>query len=110
MNAFDKKIEMYHKIMKDLSIPCDIDKLIACTLACGPSIYNPDGELVSSSDINELNTVKIRYLIQKLGLSNHEHLNEILDYAIEKFGKSNRRKYRAIFYYLCSQKANVFPL
>lgn len=109
MGKFDEKIESYKSNMDKLGIAYDVDKLIACTKACGPSIYNADGETVSASDDNELNTVKNSYLVNKLGLSESDDLDQIVNYAIEKMGKSNRHKYRAIFYYLCSEKVGKFP-
>lgn len=109
MSKFDEKVEAYKSNMDKLGIAYDVDKLIACTKACGPSIYNADGETVSATDNSELDTVKNSYLINKLGLSSEDNLDQIVDYAIEKMGKSNRQKYRAIFYYLCSEKVGKFP-
>lgn len=109
MSKFDEKVAGYKANMEKLGIKFDEDKLIACTKACGPSIYNADGETVSGSDESELNTVKKNYLIKKLGLSESDDLDGIVNHAIETMGKSNRNKYRAIFYYLCSEKAGKFP-
>lgn len=110
MSKLDEKIELYKSNMEKLDIKYDEDKLKACVKACGPSIYNADSETVSSGDPEEVARVRNNYLIKKLGLSEEEHdLDAIIDYAIEKVGKSNRKKYRAIMYYLCSEKAGVFP-
>ncbi len=109
MSKFDEKLAGYKANMEKLGIKYDEDKLIACTKACGPSIYNNDGETVSGSDQSELDTVKKNYLIKKLGLSESDDLDAIVDHAIETMGKSNRNKYRAIFYYVCSEKAGKFP-
>ncbi|WMX13565.1 MULTISPECIES: DUF2853 family protein [unclassified Aureispira] len=109
MSKFDEKVAGYKANMEKLGIKYDEDKLIACTKACGPSIYNKDGETVSGSDQSELDRVKNNYLVKKLGLSESDDLDGIVDYAIEKMGKSNSKKYRAIFYYLCSEKAGKYP-
>ncbi len=109
MSKFEEKVAGYKANMQKLGIKFDEDKLIACTKACGPSIYNDDGETVSGSDQSELDTVKRNYLINKLGLSENDDLDSIVDHAIETMGKSNRHKYRAIFYYVCSEKAGKFP-
>lgn len=110
MSKLDEKIELYKSNMEKLGIDYDNDKLKACVKACGPSIYNADSETVSSGDSAEVDRVRNNYLIKKLGLSADDNdLDAIIDYAVEKMGKSNRRKYRAIFYYLCSEKSGVFP-
>jgi ribosome assembly protein YihI (activator of Der GTPase) len=109
MSKFDEKVAGYKANMEKLGIKYDEDKLIACTKACGPSIYNADGETVSGSDQSELDTVKKNYLIKKLGLSESDDLDSVVNHVIEKMGKSNRNKYRAIFYYLCSEKVGKFP-
>ena len=109
MSKFEEKVAGYKANMQKLGIKFDENKLIACTKACGPSIYNDDGETVSGSDQSELDTVKRNYLINKLGMSESDDLDSIVNHAIETMGKSNRNKYRAIFYYVCSEKAGKFP-
>jgi hypothetical protein len=72
--------------------------------ACGPSIYNNDASTVSSSDQAELDRVKNNFLKKKLGLSDSDGLDAAIDYAVDKIGKSNRNKYRAVFYYILAEK------
>ena len=69
-------------------------------IGCGPSIYNTDVETVSGTDPSELATVKNNFLIKKLGLNDSAELDKAIDTTVEKMGRSNRNKYRAIFYYL----------
>jgi len=109
MGKFDEKVAFYKAQMGKLGIDCNEKKLIACAKACGPSLYNADAETVSGSDKAELDRVKKNYLLKKLGLSPNKDLDSIIEYAIDKLGKSNRNKYRAIFYYLCSEKARKWP-
>lgn len=109
MSKLEEKIELYKSNMDKLDLSYEEDKLRACVKACGPSIYNADSETVSSGDPEEMARVKNNYLIKKLGLSESDDLDAILEYAVEKIGKSNRKKYRAIMYYLCSEKAGKFP-
>lgn len=109
MSKLEEKIELYKSNMEKLGLDYEEDKLRACVKACGPSIYNADSETVSSGDPEEMARVKNNYLIKKLGLSEGDDLDAILEYAVEKIGKSNRKKYRAIMYYLCSEKAGKFP-
>lgn len=110
MSKLEEKVELYKANMEKLGIDFEEAKLRACVKACGPSIYNADSETVASGDPEEVKRVRNNYLVKKLGLSEEEHdLDAIIDYAIEKIGKSNRKKYRAIMYYLCSEKSGVFP-
>jgi hypothetical protein len=109
MSKFDEKVAAYKANMEELGIKCDESKLIACAKACGPSIYNKDAETVAGSDQVELDRVKTNYLVKKLGLSADDDLDAIVSHAVETMGKSNRHKYRAIFYYVCSEKVGKFP-
>ena len=86
--------------MKKLGLKFDTDLLTKVTKGLGPSIYKADAETVSGSDKKELETVKKNFLLKKLGLSDGPKLDNAIDAVIEKVGKSNRNKYRAIVYYL----------
>ena len=66
----------------------------------GPSIFKTDAETVSGTDERELATVKNNFLIKKSGLSDGEKLDNEISVVMDKVGKSNRNKYRAIIYYL----------
>jgi len=77
-----------------------MDLLTKVTIGCGPSIYNADASTVSGTDEKELATVKNNFLIKKLGLKDSADLDKGIDAVIEKYGRSNRNKYRAVVYYL----------
>jgi len=81
----------------------DMDLLTKVTIGCGPSIYNKDASTVSGSDQSELETVKKNFLIKKLGLSESQDLDGAIAAVMEKYGKSNRSKYRAVVYYLLTK-------
>ncbi|WP_456378956.1 DUF2853 family protein [Lutibacter sp.] len=100
MSKFDEKIALYQGAMKDLGINFDADLFKKVTKGLGPSIYKRDAETVSGSNAKELATVKNNFLIKKLGLSDGAKLDNAIDAVMEKMGKSNRNKYRAIVYYL----------
>ena len=70
------------------------------TRGLGPSIFKRDAASVSTSDVSEVERVKQNFLIKKLGLEDGEHLDKAIDVVAEKMGRTNRVKYRAIFYYL----------
>ncbi len=102
MSKFDDKVAQYKEEMSGkLGMKrVDMALLTAVTKACGPAIYRADAEKVSSSDKKELETVKKNFLMKKLGLEDGPKLDKAIDEAVEKFGKGNRNKYRAIFYYM----------
>jgi hypothetical protein len=106
MSKFDEALETYQKEMKDTLGIKNIDTglLQAVTKGLGPSIYREDASKVSCSDKEELERVKKNFLIKKLGLKDGAELDDAIKEVCEKFGSSNRRKYRAIFYYLLTQK------
>lgn len=96
--------ELIKKYAEDLKEKCGVtpnmDLLTKVTIGCGPSIYNPDGSIVAGSQQSELETVKNNFLIKKLGLTKGPDLDVAIDEVLEKYGKSNRNKYRAVVYYL----------
>lgn len=102
-----KKDELIAKYAADLKEKCgvvpDMDLLTKVVIGCGPSIYNPDAATVSGSQQSELDTVKNNFLINKLGLNNGPELDNAIDVVIEKYGRANKNKYRAVVYYLLTQ-------
>jgi len=80
-----------------------MDLLTKVTIGCGPAIYNADASTVAATQESELETVKENFLIKKLGLSDGPALMEGINAAIETYGKSERNKYRAVFYYLLTK-------
>jgi len=102
-----KRDELIVKYAADLKDKCgvepDMDFLTKVTIGCGPSIYNKDSSTVSSTDESELATVKNNFLIKKLGLADNADLDKAIDGVMEKYGRSNRTKYRAVVYYLLAK-------
>lgn len=104
MSKFQECMNTYTAEFKKMGIQFDEDLLTKVAKGCGPSIYNADASTVSGSDPSELETVKKNFLIKKLGLADDSKLDEAIAEVIEKLGKSNRSKYRAMFYYLLVDK------
>ncbi|WP_369048693.1 DUF2853 family protein [Tenacibaculum sp. UWU-22] len=104
MSKFDEKVALYKKFMDDRNLRSNTDLLTAVTKGLGPSIYKKDAETVSGSDPKELETVKKNFLIKKLGLKDSNELDEAIAEVIEKIGKSERNKYRAVVYYMLVKK------
>lgn len=110
-----KREELIQKYTTDLKEKCGItanaELLTKITIACGPSIYKDDASTVASSQQSELDTVKNNFLIKKLGLKDGPLLTTGIDEVMEKYGKSNKHKYRAVVYYLLTvhfKKESVF--
>ena len=101
MSKRDDLIAKYAADIKDkLNQTPDMDLLTKVTIGCGPSIYNADSETVAASDKAELERVKTNFLIKKLGLADSPALMEGINAAVDTYGKSERNKFRAVFYYL----------
>jgi len=104
MSKRDDLIEKYADDLKSkIGVKPDMNLLRKVTIGCGPSIYNRDSSTVSGSDEAELATVKNNYLIKKLGLKDGPKLDEAIASVMDKYGKSNPSKYRAVVYYLLCQ-------
>lgn len=99
-----KRDELIKKYAADLKDKCgvnpDMPFLTKVTIGCGPSIYNNDASTVSASDPKERATVKKNFLIKKLGLKDGPKLDEGIEAVMQQYGKSVRKKYRAVVYYL----------
>lgn len=102
-----KRDDLIVKYAADLKDKCgvnpDMDLLTKVTIGCGPSIYNADSATVSGSDESELATVRNSFLIKKLGLKDGADLDKGIDAVMEKYGRTNRKKYRAVVYYLLTK-------
>ena len=99
-----RRDDLIAKYADDLRTKCkvepDMDLLKKVTIGCGPSIYDKDAATVAASQPTELETVKQKYLIKKLGLPDGPELDAAIQKVIETYGKSERNKYRPVFYYL----------
>ncbi len=84
----------------------DLDLLTKITKDLGPAVYNNDASKVAGSDEKELEIVKKNYLIKKLGLNDDPKLMEAIHSVMEKYGPSNRIKYRAVIYYMLCKHFN----
>lgn len=105
MSKLDEKVGKYLDDLKSKvgeSNP-DVDLLRKIAESMGPSIYKADAETVSASSENEMNTVKKNFLGKKLGITDEGKANEALNQVLEKYGKSNRNKYRVVVYYLLTK-------
>lgn len=101
MGRRDDLIAKYAADLRDkCGVTPDMDLLTKVTIGCGPSIYDADASTVAASQPTELETVKTSFLIKKLGLDDGPGLDAGIQIALEKYGMSERNKYRAVVYYL----------
>jgi len=102
-----KRDELIAKYAEDLKSKCgmtpDMDLLTKVTIGCGPSIYDADASTVASSQPGELETVKTKFLMKKLGLPDGPELMAGIEKVIETYGQSERNKYRAVVYYMLTK-------
>ncbi len=105
MSKLQEKIELYKNKMKEIEPNFDAELLEKITKSLGPSIYKKDSETISCSQPSELERVRKNFLKMKLGLDkSDEELDKAIQEVCEKMGKSNRNKYRALFYYFLIKK------
>ncbi len=101
MSKRDDLIAIY---ASDLQEKCrvtpDMALLTKVTIGLGPAIYNSDASTVAGSQATELETIRAKFLMKKLGLPDGPELMAGIDTAIETYGRSNRNKHRAVIYYL----------
>jgi uncharacterized protein DUF2853 len=102
-----KRDELIAQYADDLKNKCGVNPdmvlLTKVTIGCGPAIYNADASTVAATQDSELETVKDNFLIKKLGLADGPELMTGINAAIDTYGKSERNKYRAVFYYLLTK-------
>ena len=103
MSRRDERVRKYTAELESLGVRVDAAMLEECVEACGPSIYNADGELVASSDPAELETVRKSFVEGRLGISDVDRGNAAIDAVVERYGRSNRQKYRPVVYYLLKE-------
>lgn len=101
MSKLDDKVALYAEDMrKKCGVEADLVLLRKVCKGLGPVIYNNDAETVAATDQAELDRIRNNFLIKKLGLAASEALDAGIDAAVEKYGRSNRQKFRAVLYYL----------
>ena len=102
-----KRDDLIAQYAEDLRTKCgvepDMDLLTKVTIGCGPSIYDADASTVAASQPGELETVKANFLVGKLGLQDGPELSQAIDSVIETYGRSERKKFRAVIYYLLTK-------
>lgn len=104
MSKRDDLIAVYAADLREkCRVEPDMDLLTKVAIGLGPVIYNADSSTVAGSDPAELETIRKNFLVKKLGLPDGPDLLPGIDAAIETYGRSNRKKHRAVVYYLLAK-------
>ncbi|TXN35899.1 DUF2853 family protein [Flagellimonas hymeniacidonis] len=104
MSKRDELIVKYAADIKDkFGETPNMDLLTKVAIGLGPAIYNLDASKVSGSDDKELETVKNNFLIKKLGLADSADLMTAINGVIDKYGRSDKNKHRAVIYYMLAK-------
>lgn len=109
MNKREERVAKYAADLEKLGLTVDDGLLDRCVAACGPSIYNDDSEVVAGTDPEELARVRKNFVGKHLGINDDATADAGIAAAIEKYGRSNRSKYRAVLYYLLSRHFGTGP-
>ncbi|WP_298927083.1 DUF2853 family protein [uncultured Allomuricauda sp.] len=104
MSKRDELIVKYAADIKDkFGETPNMDLLTKVAIGLGPAIYNLDASKVSGSDDKELQTVKNNFLMKKLGLADSSDLMDAINSVIDKYGRSDKNKHRAVIYYMLAK-------
>ena len=104
MSKKDELVEKYAADIKDkFGETPDMDFLDKVAVGLGPAIYNLDASKVSGSDEKELETVRNNFLIKKLGLTDGPELMDAITSVIDRYGRSEKNKHRAVIYYMLAK-------
>ena len=103
--TFDEAIDAYKTFLNEKYPDHNVDEhlLKQITYELGTAIHHPDASLIATSDESELSRVKQYFLLGRLGLADSPALDKTMSEVAETMGKSNRRKSRAVFYYLLTK-------
>ena len=97
MNQRDKLIVKYARDLEaKFGVQPDMALLKKITIGLGPSIYNRDSGNISSSEEGEIERVKQKFLIEKLGLDPEDGLHDVIHDILATYGRTHRTKYRAV--------------
>lgn len=104
MSKRDELIEKYAADIQDkFGENPNMDLLSKVAVGLGPAIYNLDASKVSGSSEKELETVKNNFLIKKLGLADSSELMDAIHQVMDKYGRSEKNKHRAVIYYMLAK-------
>lgn len=99
-----RRKELIDRYARDLREKCginpDMKLLEKVAIGCGPALYHRDDSLVAAGDPAEMMAIKRNFLIRKLALDDGPELMAAINAAINTYGRSDPKKYRAVVYYM----------
>jgi len=98
MSKLDDLVDVYYEEGKKHKLGLTKEFLRKVAKGLGPSIYNADASKIAGSDPKELDRIKKNFLMKKLGLKDEKKMDASIAKVIDKLGKGNRKKYRALVY------------
>ena len=104
MSKFDDAVAKYMAEAKKSGFRVNEELLTKVAKGLGPSLYKADAEKVAFSNKEEMDRLKKNFLGKKLEVTDEAKIDKALEEIKEKFGSSNRNKYRALTYYLLVKK------
>jgi len=111
MATYAEAFTCFTEEMTELGLSHHHELYDAITKHLGPSIYDNDASKVACDDPTEIQTIKTKFLIGKLGLKDGPELDNVIEQVCGALGKKNTNKHRATFYYLLVailQKQHLF--
>jgi hypothetical protein len=103
MATKEEMVQKYNEQLDELNVSVDADLLDWCVDRVGPANYDADGQLVSSSDPEEVERVFTAFVGDELKEDNKEKGMEVIGEVLEQMSDVSR-KYRAVVYYLLAKK------
>lgn len=101
MGRRQELIERYaHDLREKCGVEPDMKLLEKVAIGCGPALYHRDDSLVAAGDPAEVMAIKRNFLIRKLALEDRPELMQAINAAIDTYGRSDPKKYRAVIYYM----------
>lgn len=108
MSKFDEALDLFREQLGLVMGEFDDARLTQLTKDLGPPIYSEDASRVACSDQTEKDRIRNNFLIGKLGLDDTNELNEVIEAVCADMGKDNRNKYRPVFYYLLTERLDMW--
>ncbi len=91
------------QLKEKAGVDADMALLEAVVKHMGIAAQGGDASLVSCGQESEMETIKVKFLKDKLGLGDGDGLDAAIEKVCKDLGESNPQKYRAAFYYLLAK-------
>ncbi len=106
MSKFSKLIRTYEESLMAIDKGTEVDRplLEAVARSLGPSIYRKDSSIVACTDARERGRLKKSFMINKLGLTESDGLDDAIAEVCKGFKSKKKPAYRAVLCYLLVQR------